>query len=146
MVFKTAKTIEELLIDDSCIKNLLQINPNFDNILLTGRAGVGKTLICKILLKTHENINYYENIDEFFVPKRPSIATSNNININNKNFNKIIEIKPLSKLILLKKLIFLYEDQDFNRNTTLFDSINKFYPNIKKIISFYCNENSILLR
>jgi len=145
MSFKKPEKIEELLIDSYCIEQLLNLDPNIDNILLTGRSGVGKTLICRILKNKYKKLNYYEDITEDFIPESPSIATSNNINIQNKNFNKVIEIRPLNKFVLLKKLIFIYSNSHFDKEKTLYDCINKFYPNINKIILEYTNENSILL-
>jgi hypothetical protein len=145
MSLNKPEKIEELLIERSCIENLLNLNPYSDNILLTGRSGVGKTLICRIFKKNYEKLNYYENVDKNFIPNSPSIATSNDIKIQNNNFNKIIEIIPLNKLVLLKKLITLHNYTGFNQQKTLYKCIDKFYPNINKIISEYTNENSILL-
>lgn len=144
MSFKKPEEIKELLIDPYCIEELLNLNFNSHNTLLTGRAGVGKTLICKILKNKYKHLNYYENISNNFTPAFPSIATSNNTKITNKNFDKIIEIVPLSKIVLLKKLINVLDNGIFNKQKTLYTCINKFYPNINKIISEYTYENSIL--
>lgn len=145
MKFKTASAINELLIDDSCKKMLYDIDFLNNNTLLIGRAGVGKTLICKIVKSLNPNINYIEDICYDFEPTKPTIATSNNLNLKNKNFDHIIEIKPLNKIVLLKRLSFFLKDFEFNNKTTLLSCIDRKYPNVNKILTLYFNENSILL-
>ena len=139
------KQIKELLIDPFCIEELLKLDPYSHNTLLTGRSGVGKTIICNILKNKYKNLNYYEDVNDSFIPQKPSIATSNNTKIQNKYFDIVIEIRPLSRIVLLKRLITLFDNRYFNKQKTLYDCINKFYPNVNKIISEYINENSILL-
>jgi replication-associated recombination protein RarA len=139
------KTLKECLIHSDSMKLISKCNFELENVLFVGRAGVGKTLICKLLKSEHKNINYIENVDKNFDPIRPCIATSNNLKLKNDKFDKIITIHPLSKMDLLKTLSDLLKNEIINSKISLLDCINLKYPNINKIILEYRNENSILL-
>lgn len=131
--------LQNCLLHKSCIDELLSCNFINSNILLRGRAGVGKTLICNIVKTKYPMVNIIENVNLFKL-KKPTISTSNNLNLFSLSFDKIIDIVPLSKLELLKQLSFLIGQNKPIKNN-LYESINLYYPNINKILNHYLYEN-----
>jgi hypothetical protein len=102
---------------------------------LRGRAGVGKTLICRIVKSNYPDINVVENVVRFDLIK-PSICTSNNLTLSSSIFDKIIDVIPLSRPKMLKALAdMLYGKVQLRRS--LYTGLQIFYPNINKILT-YC--------
>jgi hypothetical protein len=135
--FKPIK-LEDCLIDQDSLNNIL--NCNFKNkILLRGRSGVGKTLICNLIKKTYPHVNIIENIQDFNI-NYSFVGTTTNLLLKNTIFDSIIDIIPLNHDELLKKLCLLINDEYKTKNI-LYNSINLFYPNINKILNHYFNEN-----
>jgi septin family protein len=124
--------LEDCLISKESSKKLLKCN--FDgNVLLKGRAGVGKTTICKIILKKYPEYQLIENIDKNYKPGSNKIlATTTNLNFESDFFESII-IEPLSPLDLLKKL----SDLKIKSTRNLYKCIEEHYPNINKILNLY---------
>lgn len=125
--------LEECIITDSSLAELKMCNFSRDNILLRGRAGVGKTTICKILLDMYPYYSIIENINEHsMLPNSKILATTTNLKLELPNF-KTVTLLPLPRLALLKRL------SKFNITSTknLFECINSKYPNINKILEMY---------
>jgi hypothetical protein len=124
--------LEDCLISKESLKKLLKCN--FDgNVLLKGRAGVGKTTICKIILKKYPEYQLIENIDKNYKPSSNKIlATTTNLNFESDFFESII-IEPLSPLDLLKRL----SDLKIKSTRNLYKCIEEYYPNINKILNLY---------
>jgi len=136
--FKPSK-LEDCLIHDISLNKILTCNFNNYNVLLRGKSGVGKTLICKLIKEKYPNITIIENIENFNFAF-PSIATTTNLSMDNHMFHIIIDIIPLSRMDLLKRLSFLINNTIQSENS-LYDSIHLYYPNINKILNHYINEN-----
>lgn len=134
------KNINDCLVHPNTLDLLLNVNLLNNNVLLRGRAGVGKTTIAKLLKQKYPSILIYENIDDYFNNNyKPIVGTTNKLDCNNKTFDVIIDVKPLDKLILLKSLSKLIGDNI--TSNSLYTSIFLYYPNINKILTHYFNEN-----
>lgn len=131
--------LENCIIANSSLQDLLSCNFQNTNVLLRGRAGVGKTLICKIVKLAHPYVAINEDILNFNLTA-PSISTTTNLHLYSSVFDKIIDIVPVSKLMLLKRLSVLTKDH-ISLKSSLFSCINVYYPNINKILNCYLNEN-----
>jgi hypothetical protein len=136
--FKPIK-LEDCLIDIISLNKILTCNFNYCNVLLRGRSGVGKTLICKLIKQKYTNTTIIENIENFNFTF-PVVATTTNLLLDNDAFDMIIDILPLSRNDLLKKLSILLNNKIESKNS-LYDSIHLYYPNINKILTHYINEN-----
>jgi hypothetical protein len=136
--FKPLK-LEDCLIDNISLYKLLTCNFNDYNVLLRGKSGVGKTLICKLIKEKHPNITIIENIENFNF-ESPIVATTTNLSLHNQIFDVIIDIIPLSHNHLLKRLSIFLNNKIESKNS-LYDSIHLYYPNINKILNHYINEN-----
>lgn len=131
--------LQNCLLDKVCLNQLLSCDFKNSNILLRGRAGVGKTLICTIVKTKYPIVSIVENVNLFNL-RRPTLSTTNNLSLFCPSFDKIIDVIPLTKLELLKQLSFLIGDYKSLKNN-LYESIDLFYPNINKILNHYLNEN-----
>ena len=131
--------LENCIIENKSLKNLLTCDFKNTNILLRGRAGVGKTLICNIVKTKYPFVTINEDITTLSL-KVPSISTTTNLSLLSPIFHKIVDIIPISKLALLKSLSLLAEDHK-RWDKSLFCCINLHYPNINKILHCYLNEN-----
>lgn len=132
-------SLEDCLIQSSSLHNLLDCNFANSNVLLRGKAGVGKTLICDIIKKEYPHVIVNENVKSFRLIA-PTISTTTKPRLYSSVFHKIIDIHPISKLILLKTFSGLakkYHKSDIR----LFHCINLHYPNINKILNCFLNEN-----
>jgi hypothetical protein len=140
MINLKPKSINDCLVDPRTMDLLLNTDFLKNNVLLRGRAGVGKTTITKLLNSNHPSILIYENVDENFSNNyKPIIGTTNKLDFNSKIFDIIIDVNPLDKLTLLKSLSKLISNNI--TSNSLYHSIFLYYPNINKILTHYFNEN-----
>ena len=132
-------SIENCLIDKTSLESIIGCDFSKSNILFYGKAGVGKTILSKLIKNKYPSIKIIENIQTPDFIERPCIATTtNNISLS-EYFDKVITIYPLNKISLLKELSNLVIGYESKNN--LFYSINLYYPNINKILNYYINEN-----
>lgn len=125
--------LEDCLISKDSLDSLKLCDFNSDNILLKGRAGAGKTTICRLLIELYPNYTIVDNIDANFVLTNNKIlATTTNLTLNLSGFKSVI-VSPLPRLKLLKALCSL----NIKSDKCLWECINAKYPNIAKILELY---------
>ncbi len=132
-------SLQRCLIEEESLNNILLCNFASSRVLFRGRSGSGKTLICKLLKETHPNISIIEDIQTFWDIPSPCLCTTTNLNLSSPVFDKIIDIIPLSRIVLLKKLTELLLKNNINK-IGLYKSILIFYPNINKILTHHLND------
>lgn len=132
--------IESCLIEKETLNNIFACNFVDSRILLRGRAGSGKTIICKLLKEKYPSLSIIEDVKTFLDIPSPCLCTTTNLSLYNAIFDKIIDIIPLSRILLLKKLTELLSAHGIN-SPGLYESILLFYPNINKILTHYLNDH-----
>ncbi len=134
------KDLESCLFQEETLNNILACNFTSSRVLLRGRAGSGKTIICKLLKEKYPSLSITEDVKTFLDIPSPCLCTTTNLSLNNAIFDKIIDIIPLSRILLLKKLTELLSAHGIN-SPGLYESILLFYPNINKILTHYLNDH-----
>lgn len=129
--------LEQCLIKPDSLNAIFSCNFPKDNILLKGRAGVGKTTVCRLLVDKYPQYSIIENIKIPFsnFSSNKLIATTTCVDLEIEGFTSVL-LEPLSPLNLLKEL----SKFNLNYSKSLYICILNHYPNINKILSSYCLE------